>query len=363
MVIFMVWFFYRRIPGLRYWYLSYFFGCFVALGLIFRPLFPEWVTVLTVQVGLFLMAYCTFLGCNAYVGAAAIAPRYGVAGAMVVVSSALYFTLIDYNLVLRVLVGSFSAGVLYLLSAKTIAQGSATLFPVRYMLASGCVVHGLFLVSRPLWLIQNGLEPIAAGGGHNYLPPWALLESVLAPMLLAFGILMLVNEYIAGELRHLAEKDPLTDIFNRRAFLRLLDQAINMAQRRNVGLPVLLVDLDHFKQVNDTWGHQCGDDVLKHFVAVASSCLREDDVFGRMGGEEFSLFLPLTDLDGAVAIAERLRAAVAARPLSLGEDIPLTVSIGVTICQPHEPPDAALQRADQAMYHAKEQGRNRVNIL
>ena len=101
--------------------------------------------------------------------------------------------------------------------------------------------------------------------------------------------------------------DPLTNVFNRRAFLTLLDKAISNAQRTQTTLPVLVMDLDHFKKVNDSWGHRAGDDVLRHFVMLAQRCLRKEDVMGRLGGEEFAIFLPNAGAGGAIAVAERLR--------------------------------------------------------
>src|SRR3989344_5384835 len=177
------------------------------------------------------------------------------------------------------------------------------------------------------------------------------------------GALMLANEFITSELRHLAEMDPLTNVFNRRAFLTLLDKAISAAQRTGTAVPVLVMDLDHFKNINDTWGHRAGDDVLRHFVMLAHRCLRKEDVMGRLGGEEFAIFLPNASAAGALAVAERLRALVEAQPVATGpQSIPLTVSVGVTLCAHGDAAGAALQRADEAMYLAKERGRNRVEV-
>ena len=152
-------------------------------------------------------------------------------------------------------------------------------------------------------------------------------------------------------------------MFNRRAFLTLLDKAISNAQRTQTMLPLLVMDLDHFKKVNDSWGHRAGDDVLRHFVMLAQCCLRKEDVMGRLGGEEFAIFLPNAGAGGAVAVAERLRAMVEAHPVVTEQrSIALTVSVGVTVCAGSESAGTALQRADEAMYLAKERGRNRVEM-
>jgi diguanylate cyclase (GGDEF)-like protein len=196
------------------------------------------------------------------------------------------------------------------------------------------------------------------------LSQFVVLEATLSLVLMAFGTLMLTNEYITRELRQLAEVDPLTCVFNRRAFLTLLKKAISSAHRTQSDLSVLVIDLDHFKKVNDTWGHKGGDDVLRHFVSLATSCLRNEDVMGRMGGEEFAIFLPNASSEGTRAVAERLRAVVASQPLVTDRgSIGLTVSIGATQYLPGDSSDALLQRADEAMYLAKEHGRNRVEAI
>ena len=191
-----------------------------------------------------------------------------------------------------------------------------------------------------------------------------VLESTAALVLIAFGAVTLTNEFITNELRHLAEVDPLTNVFNRRAFLTLLGKAISSAQRTQKPLPVLVLDLDHFKQINDTRGNQGGDNVLRYFVRLALRCLRKEDVMGRLGGEEFGIFLPHADGAGALAVAERLRALMESTPARAGAGQPVcvTVSIGVTLSGPADAPDTALQRADEAMYLAKQYGRNRVQM-
>jgi diguanylate cyclase (GGDEF)-like protein len=178
---------------------------------------------------------------------------------------------------------------------------------------------------------------------------------------MSFGVLMLVNEHLRTELVRLARMDPLTNVFNRRSFLTLLDKAVSHAQRHRASVPLLLIDLDHFKSINDTHGHFHGDTALRHFVEVAQSAIRREDVLGRLGGEEFGIFLPGTELTVAGEVAERLRMALARSVLEVqGNHIALTASIGVTECKEHADIEAALRRADEAMYRAKALGRNRV---
>jgi diguanylate cyclase (GGDEF)-like protein len=125
---------------------------------------------------------------------------------------------------------------------------------------------------------------------------------------------------------------------------------------------MLALDLDHFKRVNDTWGHAAGDAVLCHLVELAQGLIRSTDLLGRTGGEEFSVLLPDTSPEAVLAMAERLRERVAGTPAAFeGLHIPISLSIGASLIDAHDADaDAVLARADEALYAAKEGGRNRV---
>ncbi|MBK8750758.1 MAG: diguanylate cyclase [Candidatus Competibacteraceae bacterium] len=166
------------------------------------------------------------------------------------------------------------------------------------------------------------------------------------------------------ELRRLATTDSLTELSNRRHFLAQMTQELVRFKRYARPVALLMFDLDHFKRVNDQHGHAAGDDVLRHFSAVARQMLRQVDLLGRLGGEEFAALLPGTDFDGAQQLAERLRRRVAESPVTTaGGVIRVTVSIGVTLfAMTDSAADAILGRADRALYRAKSQGRNRVEI-
>lgn len=366
-VMFAVWRFNRHIPGLQAWALSYLFGLGVAALLLVRDGGVEslhnTLPVVSTFVCIFATAYCSLAGARSYVGKPALPLALAVAGALLMAAIAFYFTAIQPNLGLRVLLGSTIAGALYLASARTFQLAGQGPFPARRLVALAYALHGGFLLLRP-WLFKLGSTLDGAPDLASRLSQFILLESTIALILMAFGTLMLVNEFVTLELRRVANKDFLTGVANRRAFLALLDKAGSLAHRTQSALPVLLIDLDHFKQINDKFGHRIGDDALRHFVAVTEACLRKHDVLGRMGGEEFAVFLPQTSRGDAQRVSERLRALVAAQPLmtDLGP-VALTVSIGMALCQPGETPENALHRADQAMYQAKEAGRNRVVSL
>jgi len=171
------------------------------------------------------------------------------------------------------------------------------------------------------------------------------------------------SEAALAELERLALFDPLTGLFNRRAILRKLEEEVNCFRRYGGQLSVLMLDIDHFKRVNDEHGHPAGDDVLAKVGALVRLNIRETDFAGRYGGEEFVIVLPRTDSDGALVLAERLRKAIGTAEMRGPEGRRLrrvTVSLGVAGCRPGDDVRSLVSRADTALYCAKENGRNRT---
>ena len=167
------------------------------------------------------------------------------------------------------------------------------------------------------------------------------------------------------ELLYLATTDVLTELPNRRHFLARLTEEFARVQRfSNQRCSVLVLDLDRFKKINDTYGHAMGDAVLQHFAELLRKACRKIDTAARVGGEEFAVILPGTDLAAARTWAERLREIVAKTPLVKdGNTISVTVSIGATSMVPSDTEvDKTLIRADEALYRAKENGRNQVEV-
>lgn len=167
------------------------------------------------------------------------------------------------------------------------------------------------------------------------------------------------------QFRHMAETDALTGAANRRAFMQYLDTLVDRARRQDAPLAAIMVDLDHFKRTNDTYGHAVGDKVLVQTVRQVQACLRDCDMLGRLGGEEFAVVLPGANAASAVAAAERIREAIAAVDVRVenGDRIPVTASLGVAVLESDkmmETSEGLLHGADEALYAAKAGGRNRV---
>ena len=188
----------------------------------------------------------------------------------------------------------------------------------------------------------------------------------------ALGVLFWIREFREARkelerdnvnLKRVAAMDFLTQLVNRRQAVRHLERERARARRSGESLGFIMIDLDHFKSVNDTYGHQAGDAALKHTADLLKTRARASDILIRYGGEEFLAVLPDTDLPGAVELANSLRERVQNNPLTYGDvEVQLRASLGVAVLPPDQDIDVRemIDRADKALYAAKERGRNRV---
>lgn len=200
---------------------------------------------------------------------------------------------------------------------------------------------------------------------HREVPiiPSAWLSGIAGAVIVlwfeVFGRYAVERAEFERQLEILATTDPLTGILNRRACLERGKALTESAKRYGHPMTVMMLDIDHFKRINDRHGHDTGDEVLRLFVAVVAKCLRQVDVFGRMGGEEFAVLMPETAQKGALIAAERIRQAVEREKLNQGgQELSVTVSVGAVVGT--HTVDDALKLADEALYRAKREGRNRV---
>jgi len=226
---------------------------------------------------------------------------------------------------------------------------------------SGTVVRGLSALKIfPLRTGESVVGALVCGSrAAEGLPETAQKELSMLALQAAQAV---VRTRLYEQAERLATTDGLTGLLNRRTFNAQLQGRLREAQRYNHALSLLLLDIDHFKQVNDTHGHPAGDAVLRGVAAVAQGQARETDIVARYGGEEMALILPETDAKGAHAIAERIRKAVgAAAHATERGNIQVTVSVGlVTWPGAAQTPEDLLEAADRALYRAKQSGRNRV---
>lgn len=240
--------------------------------------------------------------------------------------------------------------------------------PGAYILAGRRVGMALAAVSVGFVLWANG--QLAAP-----YSPSAVITTVVAILYIAAFFHAVSSKSVSFHhamvvanraLSDLAARDPLTGLMNGRAYYDACGRVAQQARRTGTPLAMLFVDLDHFKRINDTYGHEAGDRVLKAVASCLRSGLRQSDLVGRIGGEEFSVLLPDTGSDGALSLAETLRRSIEGLcpEISDGQCLTVTASIGVAVAE--VAPDSIVElqhRADEGMYQAKRAGRNRVSLL
>ncbi len=221
-------------------------------------------------------------------------------------------------------------------------------------------------------LTGSGTEEIAAQafqeGAVGYLPKSSLSQKKLSNIIdVALDKWTRLQQAKADreKLERLATFDSLTGLYNRRAVLGRLDELINLANRYKEDFSLSMLDIDNFKKVNDYCGHLTGDEVLEEIAVLIRRNIRETDIVGRYGGEEFIIILPKTNLSSAWVVAERLRSIIEKTGMkdSAGNAFTITVSQGLVGWERDEDAASLISRADEALYKAKEKGRNRVQIL
>jgi len=243
-----------------------------------------------------------------------------------------------------------SHGALYREGSIATARAVATPLAILGVLFVARAISGVLvpsLAARPL------NEPNAFNAG-------IVLAFMLVALMLNLVLALMVVGRLVSRLQHLSERDALTGLLNRRALAPMMQREAGRLRRYGEAYALMMIDIDHFKALNDTHGHAAGDAALVLLSRVLREAAREVDRIARVGGEEFCILMPHSDLDGAMHLAARIHAAVHAAPWETAAQA-LTVSIGVAVAQsPEELPTAVQERADRALYRAKHDGRDRV---
>jgi len=231
------------------------------------------------------------------------------------------------------------------------------------------LVIAIVIMSTASLLVQIGwldYTPIFNGQSNTYMSVSATIGTIYYTF---YEVTIMASLIIAWQSRehnvvHLSLTDPLTGVANRRHILELLDQELTQRRRLDNHLGLIMLDIDHFKQINDKYGHQTGDQVLAAAAAALNACLRQNDRIGRYGGEEFLIILPDSSPEDSLRVAERCRREIANLFIPAKPDLSLTASFGVACQRRHDIAysDLLIQQADDAMYQAKKNGRNRVEI-
>jgi diguanylate cyclase (GGDEF)-like protein len=234
-----------------------------------------------------------------------------------------------------------------------------------YSASRGLTLATIFVVLGPftLWMLAQGSPVQLAMGGAAAIFLASAVRSTRVISRALHQSFTLTHQLVSAKnnAEDMARTDALTGLMNRRAFADVGKRLFGVAVRVRQPISLIVIDLDHFKEVNDSHGHRLGDLVLQHVAQLLRESVRESDLCARLGGEEFAVLLPNTTRDSGLLIAEKLRQRIATDPVSNGERAyPVTASFGVA--EGGETLDALIQQADEAMYRAKRGGRNRVAV-
>ena len=263
----------------------------------------------------------------------------------------------------RIVVSSLIISNYTLFTAFELWSGRGEKLNSRWPAVIVITLHGVVFPSQvPLTMVLPG-DRIAATLTNGWIATLAI-ESLLYSIAAAFILLEMAKERTERVHKEAALINPLTGVHNRRAITEFAKQILAREVRPTKPMAIFMFDIDKFKSINDRFGHPVGDKVIRLLASTAKNALRQTDVFGRLGGEEFAAFLGNTDEKGAVIVAERVRLAfLEAAKVVDGTEIGATVSIGVTFTTNYKDEvDTLLSRADEALYEAKNTGRNRVMI-
>lgn len=341
------------IQGLREWSAAL-LVLFVS-GLLFagRGKLPDYVAISLANFLLWSGVYLTYVGSQRFFG---VRPRVGPWMALItgVLLVSAWFTFVEPSYLVRLRVSNMLMAYLFGVHAWLVfKQGSTTfarMLTVGVLVVMAAIQLLRFMTSFHLPVGADLLDAVPYQ--QLYITSYAFLI-----LLLSIGMVLMASDRLRTELEHLANHDSLTNALTRRHMNEACQQELERCRRHGRSMALLMMDLDDFKAVNDTHGHQAGDRVLTNLVTKVNALLRQPDQLGRFGGEEFMVLLPETSLEEAISVAERIRAACAVA----GQEPSCTVSIGVTTNQKdRDTVDTLLARADAALYRAKTNGRNRV---
>jgi diguanylate cyclase (GGDEF)-like protein len=312
--------------------------------------------VFTVSLARLLLAaglYLTYVGTQRFFGVTPrLKPWIALIAALMLVQW--WFTFIEPSYRIRLVLSNMLATYLFAVHAYLVIKQSSPTF-ARVMsitvLVTMSAIQFMRLVTSFIWPVGQDLFETAS---YHLVYVGSFVFCIL---LFSISTVLLATESLHAELQHLANHDSLTNALTRRNMDDACANELARCKRHGRNMALLMMDLDHFKAINDSYGHQTGDRVLVNFVDKVKTMLRQPDQLGRFGGEEFMALLPETSLEEAVLVAERIRAACA-----LADSGPsCTVSIGITTHQQDtDTVDTLLARADAALYRAKANGRNRV---
>ena len=359
----------KTYAGFGYWTLAN-----VAMTVTFslfalKGIAPEFVTVVIANTSAVSGAFFRYAGVRFFWGAESL-PHLRFHQTVVAVCALLltYYTCIDDNIVLRLFAVSLIISGYFLATARNMIKGATQGYPYEaWTLALLNLVYATLMMGRAFeWLIFPEARHllIASSMSTLYFSSILLLEVTTALLFLMLNSQRLAKNLLQmqGDLEKLAASDMLTGLYNRRKLEEVCTAALTHARVHNRPSALLLIDLDHLKQMNDTFGHPAGDALLNTVVKTIRSQLRDQDILGRLGGDEFVVVLPATPEDAAKTFADQIRQSVQCQPF-LWEDQEMAMSISVGVAALSDADcnwQDWLKRADNNLYQAKKGGRNQI---
>lgn len=285
-----------------------------------------------------------------------------LAGFPVLVLYLIFYSEFQMSTNARIIVLSMYISLCCALSTYVVARGEAKDHPIAVRLLSAAFsLMSLWMLFRAGFTYHSAeiADFMLASDVHQI----SFLLSIALILALGFTFPLMVNARLVINIYNTSLLDPLTNLYNRRAMEDMVPRELSRVERTHSELSIILLDIDHFKQVNDQYGHQVGDVTLSGIGQLLNTHLRGQDLSFRIGGEEFLILLPDTNLDSALVVAEKLRQIMSETQFSAKQQEPCTASFGVAQLLRHDEWDSLLNRADAALYLAKRKGRNRVCLV
>ena len=364
-----IWRVHKTYDGFGLWAMSNVFAAIAFLLLGLRGIVPDFFSIIIGNTLALCGTALTLEGSRRFLG---IKPNLLLNVMLLALHTLimLYFTYIDYSVVNRIIFSSFFAAIITARISLMFYRSfsPATGFTHKFTSATNLIFSFLMVLRAVCTYLFSGAD-------HHYAPDWiqalTFMIFLVFSMIWTFNYMILNNQRmqnellsVQGELEKLAGTDFLTGVNNSRRFFEIGESEIKRARRFRHSLSVIMFDIDFFKRVNDSHGHAGGDEVLIRVAEICKIALRNIDVAGRLGGEEFGFLLPHTTVGGAATVAQYLRSTIEDAEIKFsGATIKITASFGIAELNDYDQQiKEVLDRADTALYEAKRKGRNQVVI-
>ncbi len=348
-----------NVPGIADWIGS---NLLLAIGLpllLLRHQLPDAIAILLPNVLLMAATTLYYAGCSRFVGKQPNWPIVAPLAAVVCAGFVYYIFVVDHVPARVLLISCYSSVLLALAAERLLSRPARPQSAWLHALSAAIAIGSLLVhVARAVYFL-----PLDAHAGELlFLSKGNVVLMIVAAATLPMLSIMLVHDALLADARHAADRDFLTGTMSRRAFEHRVERHFPSQPAHAAGLAALiLIDIDHFKSINDTYGHAGGDTVLREFGSMVQANLRSDATVGRIGGEEFAVFVPELSLTEALRIAERLRHAVEQAPVITAQgECRYTISCGVAVLAASQGYEQLYAQADANLYTAKHSGRNRV---